>query len=421
MSIVSYNGVVLPYAHITDFKQEAMADESDTDWHLTKFTIFCQTLINAEYMALLAPDLVQAAGPLSKNPADIMQMIRARLLQRRKTLSVKFNGEELIPQVQQGLPGTVDADNGPKPKYCQLTYLTGTTFLCTYAIEASYWESNILPAGGKFPVQNQTGNNCLYNRWSESHDLDSNQFLTRTRSGKYKIRSDNADGRVADELREDLALLGVPLGFRRTGSKYTVTPDGLAIAYTITDKQQYKQPPDPAFEAEGEYTETTPKPMGAVRYGKVRVRLKGDLLTDQGLLIRTAVAVAANKMMIRGQQINPNPPPGNGAPGFQILLNSSCRIGLYQNDVEVELLAMIAANKPRILGIDAFNTMTTFTPGSPLGSDYVPGYKSRGQTSALLLAAAYWDPSLRNTVMNPFTGQNTTGFPPGTAGKTSEP
>ena len=39
MSILSYNGVTLPYAYTTVFNQEAVGDSSNTDWMITRFDI----------------------------------------------------------------------------------------------------------------------------------------------------------------------------------------------------------------------------------------------------------------------------------------------------------------------------------------------------------------------------------------------
>ncbi len=138
MSLLSYNGVFLPYSTATQFDQRALRDESDTDWYLTEFNIKAQCVVNKNYLGLLAPDLAPGGVPVTDNAAAIMAAIRTRLMQHRRRLSFTFNGVELIPQPQQGVPGTVDAQNGPKPQSCQIVQLTNVTFLIVYHIIARY-------------------------------------------------------------------------------------------------------------------------------------------------------------------------------------------------------------------------------------------------------------------------------------------
>lgn len=136
MSVLSYNGVYLPYSFTTGFRQEAVYDDmSGTDWILTRFDIQIQCVVNADYATQLAPELV---GIQTRSAADVMNIIRSRLLKPRKRLSFKFNGVELIPQPQEGIgsPGDVDARNGPQPQSCILIELTNTAF--NNSLEGTY-------------------------------------------------------------------------------------------------------------------------------------------------------------------------------------------------------------------------------------------------------------------------------------------
>ncbi len=442
MSLLRYNSVTLPYSNFTKFRQEALRDEmSDTDWYLQKFDIETQCLIDTDYLAALAPDLI---GQVT-DPATIMQVIRARLMVHRKQLSVTFNGNELIPQIQEGINGTVDAQNGPKPQSCDFVEMTNKLFVMRYHIVAHYWENNEVDE--QELVQNKQGNTVLTNRWSETVDIDNRNFTTRTRDGKFIIRSDNTKGLIADQVRSQMAVVGVPDDFLRLRSHYKVDPSGLAIQYQVVDQEIFKKPPDPAFKAQGYYRESTTI-NGAKRYGEVFIHLEGDRQTSQVKLMKAAIDVAAGKLAKEGSGLT-----GNKNRGFEILENAVMHEDLYDNVVEFSIRALIAADPARLKvndkgqftniggqaeglnAINGFNGISTFTPRSD--PNYHPKYFDRGTASILLQAAKYYDPNLVDTELAPAritsdndpvttTGDNTgklqlsRGKAPGTAGKNKE-
>ena len=200
MSIVTYNGITLPYPLTTRFEQNPLRDDKgDVDWCGTEFSIQVQCIINKAYLSTIDSTLTAAYT----NPAQVMNYIRSKLLQPRKELSFTFNGTEMIPARIKGNKGTVDIKNGPKPQFCIINQFTDDTFLATYSIKATYWE-NYKYSDDYGVTVNQAGNNVMYNRWSETVEIDECNYSTRTRSGKYIIRTDNVDGEVADEMREAL-------------------------------------------------------------------------------------------------------------------------------------------------------------------------------------------------------------------------
>ena len=403
MATFTYNGISLPYPLITSFQQEAVGDDiSNTDWAYTKFDITVQCVLNAAYLGLVAPTLISGGNPVTDNPALIMKLLRSQLLKRRRALSITFNGVELIPQPtavvtddENSVTGTVDARNGPIPISCTIMDMTNVTFLMVFRITAHYWENNTVnPAN---PVQddivtNQTGNNVLFNRWTESVDIDNCNYTTVSRDGKFVIRSDNPTGQIVDKFRSQMAILGVPPGFLRESSHYTVSPDGLALQYRVTDKEVFKMPPDPAFTADGDYYESAPVRGGQIIYLECRVRLKGAKDTDQSELIQTALNVAATKIRKRGKVRNPT-------TGFNIMESAGVRVKLYENEVEVTLKAMATPDNKRVFTLDGFYDMSTETPLSTDADDYSPNYPIRGTANQLIQAAAYYDPSLKSIKM----------------------
>ena len=461
MSQMTYNGVTLPYVNITKFDQRALYDPSETDWYCVEFDISANCTINSSYIQ------VNTGGSNATNPADITGLLTTLLLKSRKTLSVKFNGVELIPQ-KAGVTGTVDAQNGPKPQFCNIISMTDTTFLLLYGIKASYWVNAKVNANSPI-ISNQAGSPVLYNRWSETADIDTYNYTKRTREGKVLIRSDNKQGFVADQVRNQMAVVGVPENFLREDSNYVVDPSGLGLAYRVTDREVYKMPPKPAFTAEGEYTESAPKAGGPIRYGEVRVRLKGartlptTKVDPQTYLVQTAISVAVGKLTANCDGLKP-----------YNIIDARVSVGLYDNWVEVYMKAMYELSEKEIavtpavsvanaiiagvLGAPltiAFPAFTgigtkikgpgagpngvgpgmTYTPGTDGEEVYTPPYLNRGSAGLLLQTAAYYDPSLADnelvagapiTSNNPLTAtrdgrvQLNHGLQPGRAGLTPE-
>lgn len=395
MSVFSYNGVTLAYPHIFDFRHVPVRDpDGDTDWYLERYDIKVQTLVNLDYLPTIAPDLVG----VSANAAEIMQAIKYRLELPRRQLSVTFNGAEYIPVRQAENRGYVDASNGPKPQLCQVFALTNTSFLVNYHIIAHYWQNNTTPRSGDSIVNvNNVGNNVLYNRWTESVDIDAQQFTTRTREGRYAIRSDNVDGKTADELRSNMAVVSVPTGFLRKSSSYKISEDGLTIQYRVVDEEQWKMPPDPAFEADGYYFERAIR-FFSNRIGECRVKLKGDSVTPQVELIRKAIYIVSNKLGARSLTL-PKPPDGIRS-GWSYVDDAGLKIELYKNEVEFYMRCLAAVNTERYYGLAAFYKIDTDTPLSSTGDiEYIPTYFDRGTAGFLLQAAAYYDPNLQNTLL----------------------
>lgn len=411
MSVVTYNGVELPYALHTSFRQEAAYDDSNTDRIYTRYDITVQCLINENYLTLLDRTLLAAGVPKTRDPAAIMNAVREKLLTPRKALHYTVNGVDLIPLPQDSYAGTVDSRNGPLPQACEITQMTAVTFLLSYRVVAHYWEQSVIDGDRRPVVQNADGGAVLSNRWSETVTIDELDMSRRTRTGKAVIRSDNVAESLADQVRSTMAVVSVPSGFLRDGSSYTVSPDGLALLYTVVDKEVFKKPPPPAFRATGTYTESTGK-MGVLRYGEADVRLDGGKETPQHQLVEAAIKVAAGKIFRNaGPSAGPDP---NGELPF-ILLDARVQVGMYENWAQCTIRAQYTKSSRRVNGIAGFAGQDmTFVDGSDGGSDvgeYWPLYQDRGTAGLLLRAAAYYDPSLspalgpaaQQTDDNPFT------------------
>lgn len=438
MSVLIYNGVTLPLAFCTRFEQTALGDEmSDTDWYMNQYDIQVQSIINVDYLSVMLPAATLASVNLAggvTNAADLTRVVYPLLMARRKSLQYLFNGINLIPVVDQNA-GTADSQNGPVPKRCSIQELTNSQFLLTYHITANYWVNSVingLGVAGQHVSENVPSNAVLYNRWSEDITLDECQYSTRTRSGKFAIRSDNAEGFIADELRTQMAVVGIPTGFLRRNANFAIHPDGLSVSYRITDEQVHKTPPSPAFAASGSYTEEGTR-GGGRRFGNVNIRLRAPANVSQATLVETAVTVCAQKLNMNGALLQ------NNNKGFALLESVSVSTDMYDNSVSVSMRAMMQTGKARLRGIagiagqKGFTGNITVTPFSPVNGD-PPAYTVRGPAGLILQAAAYYDSSIGGTLTDPGVGpdavetdvavdnnvQMNQGLLPGEAGKFEE-
>lgn len=400
MSLVTYNGISLPYPLTSQFSQDPVYDEEgNVDWCGTKYSISVQCVVNLQYLTAMSSNY---ASVTNGNASSVMDLVRRKLLQPRKTLSFTNAGIDLIPP-KAGVPGTVDIRNGPKPLSCQIFEMNSETFFLSYSIEAVYWEN--------YSTDTQITNNrqvspVMFNRWSETVEIDEMLMSRRTREGKYMIRSDNSNGLTADQVRVGMAVLAVPTGFTRQVSRYTITPDGLGIRYTIVDQEQFKLPPKPAYKATGQYIISSPKPGATVCFGDVYIRLEGaksKQLSPQTQLVSVAIGIAAGKL---------------GINAATLIESASIMTDLFNNVVEVRMRARMSARQSTYQGVtlgQSFAANLTYTPGydnqrSQRGQG--PVYWPRGTASLLLQAAAYYDPNVSNKLQRGTVADPADNTPP---------
>lgn len=417
MSAFYYNDICLPFVYTQAFHQEAVFDPSNTDRMYTKFDLTVQGILNSS----LATIAGVPPGDNATNGATMCAHIRKRFMEPRKQLRFEFGGTNLIPNEN----GTVDAANGPQPIDCQVLRLTTNTFLVSFRIVTCLCESPSTLGGG--PV--------ISIRWRETQSIDEKNFSTRTRSGQYRIRSDNLQRVQADQLRSSMAILGVPKGCQRTRAEYTVSEDGLSLQFAITDQEVFIQPPTGAYKARGRYTETTTK-LGAQRYGQAEIYLEGSKTTDQAELLSMAVAICSAKLLDAGAEVS-----NGNSRAFARLESCVVSQDLYENNVSCSMRALLntrhmegQTSQPRVDGVPgidfyAMTKMPAFSPpdGKP------PLYYARGTIGAankngdggplitpvmfwtgFLQAAAYFDPSLEGVQLSATTGQLTAGTKIGT-------
>lgn len=429
MACLSYNGICLPFSEVSSFSMRAeYDDQSQTDKILTKFDITVNTLITADALDMIAP----AWDGLTSDPALIMAVIHESLMMPRRRLSFQFNDYEFIPQ-PAGVRGFVDARNGPIPQAFTPIRMDELSWWCSYQIVAHYVVNYraVADDDGRITMTNLPGNAVLYNRWDESVAIDKCQYSTRTRNGKCMIRSDNQEGFIADEVRSQMAIVGVPKGFVREDAKYTVSPDGLGLSYSVVDQEVFEMPPEGAYDADGEFSENLSKGDGK-RTASCTVTLKGPKNVKRSLLAQKAVSLCAATLNARQAARGPlfnaaGETVTQRGRGKGVVLGGSLSFQMWKNQVTASLQAMTPNNHVWF----GSPQLTQFIDTPPGGvSAPQPKYYDRGTAGLLLQAAAYYDPTLRGVVMtaspgyatdNPVTppdgrGQLSLGTLPGKAG-----
>lgn len=443
MSMIIYNGVSIPYCNTTQFSQTSSYDQYNIDVCHTKFAIQVQGYIHLDYLIHMIQDNIKGPNPdnidiRNLGVPGIINAIRARLLVPRRKLSFIVNGIDIIPKTHIdgnranpvvpntvvdpetgasyfALLGTVDSANGPRPKSCNISRFTNDMFVISFSIEAAYYENRT----GSNSI-NVVGSNVLTNKWTETVDIDELQMAVRTRSGKFSIRSDNV-GVLANSVINTMAVVGVPSGYIREKSSYTLSEDGLSVSYIVSDKHVYKTPPYPALTATGTYSESVGR-VGIVRHSEMNMTLSSSSRISQINLIRRAVQIAMVKLSARGFR------PAIGGitattPGVLEAMRISA--GMWENTVSL----FVRARMPTISTFEPLNTFV-FTPftdrdapvnvvvlGHPVFTSIPPvppvpldatwpsrGYRVRGASNIGLTAAAYFDPSLREYRVNQETG-----------------
>lgn len=396
--LVTYDGINLPYSLCSKLNQEAVPDPSNTDLSVTRFDVEIVATVNWDYIQAIVPNDARVDSATPRNAAMVIAYVRARLLARRKRLRIRFNGFDLIPAL-----GAVDSANGPQPLFCEITPVSSNvdndTFVFRYGIVAHYVELD--DPTNPVPRNRNTPSPVVYHRWKESVDIDDCNFTARTREGSFKIRSDPANPTTPDDLRSSLAVMSIPEGFLRKQRSFWQDEGGLTLHYRITDQEYWKQPPTPAFVADGYYRETGMRPGLVTSICEVRTMLKGDNETRQSDLIRRALTIATSKLYIVGAPVQITRDKDRQA----VLSRCVVEVQHYRNAVDVVMTAIMNANKSRVGGVASLNRAMTFVPYSDGVNVVVPRYLDYGTAGIILQAAAYYDPAIGNAVLqagNPF-------------------
>lgn len=286
---LQYGTVTISNVLTKKFEQEAIYDDSGTDLLYHKFTV---RVVGYVHNAIL--DTVEKAASVDVQPRRDNRptldygRIRADLLEPRRNLLMTVGGDTLLyvaaagVQPQAGLEAWMDANNGPKPRQCEVTEIVGTNLLkIEYTIEACVLECN----------RNSNAFGVLSNRFSIADDIDEDWYTTRTYRGKLRFR----DANYNPHAFRPWVIPPLQRGFKRTKIEVASSVDGLSLEYVVTDKEIYAACPFPGTTWEGTHTVTTGE-HAVTTISELVISMTGPRTVPKRDLIATCALIAFKKL-----------------------------------------------------------------------------------------------------------------------------
>lgn len=246
-SWLSYNGLLLTdvLTESYEMQEQRTADGAQVlcKQHTIKVTAIINPLINA-YRATQNPGgyPVRQEVPLAGINENIM-LIRDQLMQDRKPLTWSIGGTVVLDSPRfnpdnLNVRMLCDSMQGPKPLYCQVTHITGTSsYYIRFGIET--WVDDCVAAR----------RHTKAHRFSMTHDVDGDTWLTtRHVQGQVLFHPEWLEAVKAGQNPGGGALFGgqilprwihpVPPGFKRQNVKIQAHPNGMELAYSFVDTEQ---------------------------------------------------------------------------------------------------------------------------------------------------------------------------------------
>ena len=213
-----------------------------------------------------------------------------------------------------------DLDNGPKPKFVNITQVLGSrAYRIVFGIEIcrlicgnpdlnynsgpNDYESMADDAWcgtaseswaalwGTQKVNRKANERILSNRFSIDESRDENFYVTRTLTGKARVR----DVRFWNQGIRYLLLPGLPRGYQRISQQFITSANGLEITYRVVDKQRYAAPPFPGTSFSGVHMEKTGMD-GAHSHGVVQVQINGGPTSSKKGLLAAAISIVESRI-----------------------------------------------------------------------------------------------------------------------------
>jgi hypothetical protein len=166
--------------------------------------------------------------------ANNINIVRDQLMKDRGILRFALGGTIIVdsPSFRPNAPTSrfpCDNMEGPKPLYCQITQITGTSsFFVRFGIET--WTSKCI----------DTYKYIQSHRFSMAHDVDGDTWLTtRMVQGRLKFYPEwlQLVGTFPHQVQAVWAH-PVPPGFKRGNVKVEAMPNGMELAYSFVDTEQ---------------------------------------------------------------------------------------------------------------------------------------------------------------------------------------
>ncbi|GAB4134094.1 MAG: hypothetical protein Kow0040_17340 [Thermogutta sp.] len=299
MTVIRYGNVELVNCSIVALEQSAAYDRSETD------QIGVTTQLTARGYVTRSIDIRDPSRPATYGAADRVRpdSLADALLRPRLPLHVVLadNGRETTvfrvapardPKAYEAAPDHAldcDIEGGPKPLSANVT----AHFFWGYEVEFRV-RFTTLPRdeNGAYRPEGP-GPWALNNRWSVSEAFDTDFFCTRTYTGVIRLSQAFP---AAQTFARFLAFPQLEPGFRRDSAEYSVSENGLEVAYRITDKQEAHAPPWPCTRMEVRHSETLQR-FGYLVQSQCSVRLAGPPGVGKSLLLARLAQIFRNRIL----------------------------------------------------------------------------------------------------------------------------
>ncbi len=294
MSFLAYNGIAFSYIRTSQYEEEAIFDQSGTDYLYNHVTIRIDAV-----MAFFLTDVTKLSSAVTVPPGDTaadldvqdtFTRIRSALETPRQYLQYGLYDPTLVGPhptptyivFSKGIDATVgtqgldttgvmtDVKNGPIPKVMAIDRVDGeNAFHVHFQIET--WILKCPPGAAQQPQ-------VLSHRWTEQISFDKTFAVSYRRQGRLIVPSTASTGNSTSSADSFRNTTYVPLrtGFRRENGQYILSEDGLGLAYSFEDKMLFRTLPSPAVDGKFTYTESTGT-GASLRHASVEATLIGRI------------------------------------------------------------------------------------------------------------------------------------------------
>ena len=233
---LSYAGIEFKLLLVTDYQRAAIWTEDQVDYLYDSINLRCQCILNPQ-----ATSMNNAPG---WSPVVTLNDIADRLKRPRQQLSVWMDSS--VDNNGNAVGNREDILISPLPGY-EVDARVGPQCL-VHKIDCSHGNSSIwmdLEFSTDIrtcpePTVDGVPNPMIGNRWTMSVEHDPTNFTAiRTTTGTAHFRQDMLDKYhyTADQFRK-FFIHPIPLGFRRDPPHIVLHPDGCAVSYTFSDREQ---------------------------------------------------------------------------------------------------------------------------------------------------------------------------------------
>lgn len=339
---LNYGDIELRDVHTLLFDQTAIRDSSDTDILYWRYDIRVSTII---YLSD-APDEQRTLGWSDNNIVSLAELeaaFRQGLEKDRQRLIYAFSGvpvldvyssldysdEALPPLGKTNDWGKIDVDNGPKVQDISVVHVSPRALRVRFGIRVCLGCDS-------------SAAQIASNRWTSIDTLNEDFRTTRTWRGRLRLRAmdlfkengDPEDAQLTPHHFRDLVIPPLATGFRRRTIDLQSEPNGLELAYTVTDEEIIgSAAPQPATRIKGYHTEAA-GPEASMCIGNCQIQLWGRKGVPKGTLINMALNLAANKLLLQRE---------NGGQHYMQLTSVTDLFEMDESSIVVNMRALHVA------------------------------------------------------------------------------